>query len=80
MRMAARTKRKSATNLSLRSELVRRAKELGLNLSEIVEGALEEAVRAAEREAWLKENRDAIRDYNASVEKRGLFGDDWRRF
>lgn len=79
MRMTARAHRK-ATNLSLRAELVRRAKELGLNLSEIVERSLEEAVRRAEERVWLAENEKAIADYNAGVEKRPLFGDDWRRF
>jgi antitoxin CcdA len=69
-----------ATNLSLRSDLVRRAKALGLNLSDVVDAMLEEAVRAAEREAWLRENRRAIDEYNALVERRGVFSDKWRRF
>jgi antitoxin CcdA len=72
--------KKVPTNLSVRADLVARAKELGLNLSKLVEGAIEEAIRAAEREKWLAENREAIDDYNAQVAKRGLFSDDWRRF
>jgi antitoxin CcdA len=77
---SARVDRKTPTNLSLRADLVRRAKKLGLNLSEILDSALEEAVRAAEGRAWLDENRDAIADYNALVAKRGVFGDGRRRF
>ena len=72
--------RKTATNLSLRADLVRRARELKINLSAVLEDALEQAVRAAEREAWLAENTEAIEDYNARVAKRGVFSDDWRRF
>lgn len=72
--------RKTATNLSLRADLVRRAKELSINLSEVVEPALEHAIRVAERETWLSANEQAIREYNAELEKRGTFGDDWRRF
>ena len=82
MRMQARDAPtgKVPTNLSLRADLVRRAKALGLNLSDVVEKALESAVREAERRAWLEANEDAIDDYNASVEKRGVFSDDRRRF
>ncbi len=72
--------RKTPTNLSLRSDLVRRAKELGLNLSDVVDTALEAAIKAAEGKAWLQENREAFTEYNTLVAKRGLFGDGRRRF
>jgi len=80
MRMPSPKPRKTATNLSVRADLVRRARELELNLSEVLETALARAIRDAERERWLEENREAIDEYNASITKRGLFGDDWRRF
>jgi antitoxin CcdA len=72
--------RKVPTNLSIRAELARRAKELGINLSELLELALTQAIAEAERAAWLRENRDAIAAYNARVAERGVFSDDWRRF
>lgn len=72
--------KKVATNLTVRKDLVERAKKLGLNLSQVVEGALEQAIRDAERSRWLAENEDAIDEYNAQIAKRGLFSDDWRRF
>ena len=78
--MAAHKSRKVPTNLSLRGELVQRAKALGLNISEAVDAALEDVIRTAEREAWLRENEGAIADYNESVERRGVFSDDWRDF
>jgi antitoxin CcdA len=80
MANAQRRPRKTATNLSVRDDLVRRAKALGLNLSEILETALEAAVRAAERTAWESENRDAIDAYNARAAERGVFSDKWRKF
>jgi antitoxin CcdA len=61
-------------------DLVRRAKQLGLNLSEVVETAIEVAIRDRERTAWLAENQQAIRQYNAFVDEHGVFSDDWRAF
>lgn len=72
--------RKAATNLSLRADLVNQARTLGLNLSALVERALEEAIRDKQREAWLTENRDAIQAYNAQVERRSVFSEGRRRF
>ena len=72
--------RKTATNVTLNAELVRQAKALGLNLSELCERALVAALRERERAAWLAENEAAIDDYAEWVDKHGLFSDDWRRF
>lgn len=82
MRMASAPprSRKAPTNLSIRADLVTRAKKLGLNLSELLETALEQALRDHERQAWLAENEEAISAYNARVGERGVFSDDWRRF
>jgi antitoxin CcdA len=79
-RATGRRVRKAPTNLSLRIDLVQRAKALDLNLSEVVESALEQAIVAAEQTRWLAQNQDAIDYYNAFVEKHGLFGDEFREF
>ena len=71
---------KTPTNVSIRAELVKRAKELGLNLSGLLESAIEQAIKDAEREVWLASNEQAFETYNAFVEKHGVFGDDWREF
>jgi antitoxin CcdA len=76
----AKRRTKTPTNLSLRSDLVRRAKQLGLNLSEVVDTALARAIAEAEGKTWLEENRSAIDEYNALVAERGLFSDGRRRF
>ena len=72
--------RKTPTNLSIREDLVQRSRELGINLSELLERELETAIIDAERAEWLAANSDAIADYNANVEKRGVFSEEWRRF
>jgi antitoxin CcdA len=76
----ARRARKTPTNLSLRIDLVQRAKALHLNLSEVVESALEKAIRDAEQARWLAENKEAIDYYNAFVEEHGMFGEEFRQF
>ena len=72
--------RKAPTNLSLRVDLVQRAKALDLNLSDVVERALEQAILAAEQARWLAENAEAIDYYNKFVEKHGVFGEEFRDF
>jgi antitoxin CcdA len=72
--------RKAPIDLSVRPDLVRRAKALGLNMSDLLEGALTRAIVEAERDRWLAENADAIEEYNSRVEERGMFSDVWRRF
>jgi antitoxin CcdA len=79
-RAATRRARKAPTNLSLRVDLVRRAKALDLNLSEVVEHALQKAILEAERARWLAENEAAIDYYNDFVEKHGVFGEEFRPF
>lgn len=71
---------KKAVNLSINSDLLSRARKLGLNLSSELEGRLDEAVRRAEREAWLAENDDALEDHNRRIAKNGLFSDGKRQF
>jgi antitoxin CcdA len=46
----------------------------------LLEAALEQAIRDAERAAWLADNAEAIDAYNERVAKHGVFGDTRRRF
>lgn len=75
-----RPRTKTPTNLSLRTDLVRRARALKLNLSEVVETALEQAIVERERSNWAAENQEAIEYYNAFIAKHGVFGDGRRLF
>ena len=79
-RARARRARKAPTNLSLRIDLVQRAKALDLNLSDVLERALEKAIREEEQVRWLAENKEAIEQYNAFVEEHGYFGEEFREF
>ena len=71
---------KRSANLTVNADLLRRARELGLNVSAILEAALVEAVRTGAQERWRAENREAIAAYNRAVERDGCFGDGLRAF
>ena len=71
---------KQAANLSVDSELLRAARESKVNLSAVLEEALVSKVAAVKREAWVRENADAIAAYNAFVEEHGVFSEGSRSF
>lgn len=71
---------KRAANLSVNAELLDEAKALDINLSATLELALAEEVSARRRERWLAENRGAIAEYNARIERDGVFSDGQRSF
>jgi antitoxin CcdA len=63
---------KRAVNLSLDSQVLDRARQLGLNLSATVDALLAEEVRRRYWERWNSENREAIDHYNARIAREGL--------
>lgn len=71
---------KKATNLTINSDLLSKAREQNINLSATLENALIEVLKTKQREQWLKENSTAIDAYNEFVEKEGVFGDEIRSF
>jgi antitoxin CcdA len=71
---------KKATNLSINSELLRKAKEFDINLSATLEQALVEKVKQRQRELWLSANKSAIDDYNSYTEQNGHLSDALRSF
>jgi len=71
---------RKATNLTLNSDLVKKAKNEGINISQIVEVALSEELKKKREQAWLEENQDAIRKANEFVAEHGLFNDGFRTF
>jgi antitoxin CcdA len=79
-RSAALRRRRKATNVTVDEELLERARRLKLNLSQVLEAGLAEAVRRHEGEEWLRSNREALKAYNAHIDKDGVFGDDLRTF
>ncbi|MBL3527059.1 MAG: type II toxin-antitoxin system CcdA family antitoxin [gamma proteobacterium endosymbiont of Lamellibrachia anaximandri] len=71
---------KKATNLSINSDLLSKARRLKINLSATLEQALESELRATERENWLKSNKNALDSLNDLAANNGLFSDSYRKF
>ena len=71
---------KKATNLSINSDLLSKAREMDINLSSTLEQALAEVLKERQRARWLAENRQAIQAYNAEVKDKGVFSDGLRSF
>ena len=60
---------KKAANLSVNSDLLRKTRELNINLSATLERALTEELSKREAEHWVEKNRAAIKSYNDFVEQ-----------
>ncbi len=71
---------KKATNVTINSDLLQKAKAYKINLSQNFEAYLAEVVKKREEQQWLEENKSAIEAYNTRIEKEGLFSDEHRRF
>ncbi len=71
---------KKAANLSINSDLLKKAKEYKINLSKHFEAYLGELVKKEEEKKWLKENHEVIEKQNSRIEKYGAFSDGLRRF
>ena len=62
---------KQRLNLTVRADLLQRAKEIGLNLSQVMEQGLKQQLRLTEAQQWQQENAVAIAAYHARVERDG---------
>lgn len=71
---------KRPANVSVRAELLDKAKRLGINLSRTLEDRLAELVREAEAREWLARNRRALDAYNKRIEREGIWSDGLRGF
>ena len=71
---------KRPANVTVNADLLRRAREFEINLSQVLENALVDQVAAQVRERWLAENRTAIDAYNREIEQHGGFSDSLRGF
>ncbi len=66
------TAAKKPVNLSVNSDLLRQAKELKVNVSQVLEVALASQVKRLREAQWLEDNKEAIDAYNRHVEENGL--------
>jgi len=71
---------KKATNVTINSDLLQKAKAYKINISKNFEAYLAELVRKKEEERWIEENKEAINAANERIEKYGCFSDGLRRF
>ena len=71
---------KRPTNLSVNSNLLKKARDFDINLSATLEKALESEVRQNAREKWLRENRQALENCNDLADEHGLFADKTEAF
>ena len=71
---------KKATNLSVNSDLLQKARDLKVNLSATLEQALKDNLKSVEEERWKKENNAAIAAYNEFIAENGCIGDEYRNF
>ncbi len=71
---------KKATNLSINSDLLKKAKALKINLSKNFESYLNQLVREQEEKKWIEENYNAIEAFNKRVKETGMFSDGLRSF
>ncbi|WP_284614551.1 type II toxin-antitoxin system CcdA family antitoxin [Aquabacterium humicola] len=71
---------KRPINLSLNAKVLDMAKEMGMNISQTVDALLTEEVLKQHWARWQQDNAQAITDYNARIEREGLFSDRYRTF
>lgn len=68
-------------------ELLAKAEAAGVSVDDVLNEALREAVRRADKAGgdaraakWAEENAEAIADYNRRVRERGVFSDGMRKW
>ncbi|WP_429885844.1 type II toxin-antitoxin system CcdA family antitoxin [Geoalkalibacter halelectricus] len=74
------TAKKQATNLSIRSDLLKKARARNINLSQTLEENLEKILQEQDRRAWLEQNLEAMEAANRFVAEHGLWSDGLRKF
>ena len=71
---------KKATNVTINSDLLQKAKAYKINISKNFEAYLAQVVKKQAKQQWLEENREAIEQQNQRMEKYGSFAESVRRF
>jgi antitoxin CcdA len=78
--MSTARRNKRAVNVSISADLLQAARNNELNLSAMLEAAVEHELRQLRKREWLEQNENAIQAYNSDVEERGAFSDGQRTF
>jgi antitoxin CcdA len=69
-----------AVNLSVSGKLIDEARSLKLNLSRVLEEALEAKLREQRALKWQEENREAIAFHNERIAREGMWNKDLLSF
>jgi antitoxin CcdA len=69
-----------ATNVTLPVELLIKARELGLNVSQACERGIKAEIARSRAAQWVEENREALASSNDYVERNGLPLSEFRQF
>lgn len=64
--------KKKAINVSIDPAIAAEAKAAGINMSCVLERALQAELKSVREAQWKADNREAIESMNAHVEKHGL--------
>ena len=71
---------KTRLNVTVDPALVADARAMKLNISNVVEAGLREAVRTAQARAWVEENRSAMESNAEWIERNGIPLAEFRMF
>jgi len=70
--------RKRAVNVTVDETVLAEAKQLGLNLSQVLEDELKKRVTEERTRRWQEENREAFEAHNQFIEKHGIWSGKYR--
>ena len=70
--------RKRAVNVTVDETVLAEAKELGLNLSQVLEDELRRRVKDEKTRRFQEEHREAIEAHNRFIEKHGIWSAKYR--
>ena len=73
-----RQSRKRAVNVTVQEHILAQAKEMKLNLSQVLEDELKKRLREERTRRFQEENRDAIESHNRFIEKHGIWSEKFR--
>jgi antitoxin CcdA len=67
---------KRAVNVSVDAEILKVAKEMGVNISQVLDDALRKLTEDERVRRWQIENKKATESYNAYIERNGVAGEE----
>jgi antitoxin CcdA len=72
--------RKRAVNVTVDEHVLADAKQLGLNISQVLEDELRRRVKEEKTRRFQEEHREAIEAHNRFIEEHGIFGEEFRNW